>query len=376
MKNKDINRRHFIKQLFGLIKIAAIFSLLPFAKFRKVADASINRKSVDTYPGLTLRQIASGKVHHGNGLFLNPFNNLEYGNLWEVISWKLFHKNRFRKFYNQERKLSVSIDWEPVIRDDGLSITFIKHATVMIKDVDTYILVDPVFSYPFWFIKDFTPLAFDIKKIPDPHHVLITHGHYDHLDKPSIASLKKNTHIISPLGYNGIFDKMGMNKRTQLDWFETFTEGKREITLLPCNHWTMRNPITGPNRSLWGSFLIKTVTGLSVFIAGDTAYFEGFRELGEEYSIDLAIFNLGAYEPRWFMAASHINPAETVKAFRELKAKKLLIVHWGTFRLGDEPVHFPPIQIRRELKKEGLLDRLVDLSHGKTIFYRQSAVSS
>jgi N-acyl-phosphatidylethanolamine-hydrolysing phospholipase D len=376
MKNKDINRRHFITKLFDLIKIAFIFNVFPFLKFRKAADASIREESVGTYPGLTLRQIASGKVHHGNGRFLNPFNNTEYGNLWKVISWKLFHKNRFRKFYNQEREVSVSIDWEPVMRGRGLSITFIKHATVMIKDVDTYILVDPVFSYPFWFIKDFTPLAFDIKKMPNPHHVLITHGHYDHLDKPSMASLKKNTHIISPLGYNGIFDGLGMNKRTQLDWFEAFTEGKREITLLPCNHWTMRNPITGPNRSLWGSFLIKTATGPSVFIAGDTAYFDGFRELGEEFSIDLAIFNLGAYEPRWFMAPSHINPAETVKAFQELKAKKILIVHWGTFRLGDEPVHFPPIQIRRELKIKGLLDRLVTLNHGKTLFYKQFSGSS
>lgn len=370
MRNKDINRRYFITRLFQLIRTAAIFSLFPFLKFKKAADASIREKSIGAYPGLTLRQIASEKVHHRNGSFLNPFNNAEYGNLWRVLSWKLFHKNRFRKFYNQERKVSVSIDWEPVIRDRRLSITFIKHATVMIKDVDTYILVDPVFSYPFWFIKDFTPLAFDLKKMPNPHHVLITHGHYDHLDKPSIASLKKTTHIISPLGYNKIFNEMGMNKRTQLDWFETFTEEKREITLLPCNHWTMRNPITGPNRSLWGSFLIKTSTGPSVFISGDTAYFEGFRELGEEFSVDLAIFNLGAYEPRWFMADSHINPAETVKAFQALKAKKILIVHWGTFRLGDEPVYFPPIQIRRELKNKGLLDRLITLNHGKTLFYK------
>jgi len=153
-----------------------------------------------------------------------------------------------------------------------------------------------------------------------------------------------------------------------MDWYDTIHDGGQEITLLPCNHWTMRNPFVGPNRSLWGSYLIKTTGGFTIYISGDTAYFDGFRQIGEQYNIDLAVFNLGAYEPRWFMAPSHINPRETVQAFKELKAKKILVVHWGTFRLGDEPVHFPPLQFHKELKKEGLLDRLVDIKHGETYF--------
>jgi L-ascorbate metabolism protein UlaG (beta-lactamase superfamily) len=120
---------------------------------------------------------------------------------------------------------------------------------------------------------------------------------------------------------------------------------------------------------LWGSYLIKTAAGINIFIGGDAAYFEGFRELGHECRIDLAVFNLGAYEPRWFMANSHMNPAETVQAFKDLKAKRLLIVHWGTFRLGDEPVHFPPMQITQELEKEGLLECLIQLGHGETFFW-------
>ncbi len=128
----------------------------------------------------------------------------------------------------------------------------------------------------------------------------------------------------------------------------------------------MRNPLTGPNRSLWGSYIIKTAGGYTIYISGDSAYFDGFGEIGSDFNIDLAIINLGAYEPRWFMAPSHLNPEEAVMAFKSLKAKKLLIVHWGTFRLGDEPVHFPPMDIKRELKKQGMLNRLVDISHGET----------
>jgi L-ascorbate metabolism protein UlaG (beta-lactamase superfamily) len=151
-----------------------------------------------------------------------------------------------------------------------------------------------------------------------------------------------------------------------LDWFDTFRAGDREIIFLPCNHWTMRSPLVGPNRALWGSYLIRTAAGPTIFVSGDTAYFDGFAELGRRFDIDLAIFNLGAYEPRWFMAPSHINPRETVQAFRELNANRLMVVHWGTFRLGDEPVHFPPGDIRKELQRQDLLDRWVDIRHGQT----------
>jgi L-ascorbate metabolism protein UlaG (beta-lactamase superfamily) len=130
----------------------------------------------------------------------------------------------------------------------------------------------------------------------------------------------------------------------------------------------MRNPVRGPNHSLWGSYLIRTASGHTLYISGDTAYFDGFRDIGREFEIDLAIINLGAYEPRWFMAPSHMNPAETVAAFQQLGAKKLIIVHWGTFRLGDEPVHFPPMDLKPELAKAGLLDRWVDIRHGETYF--------
>ncbi|CAB5119827.1 hypothetical protein D3OALGA1CA_2522 [Olavius algarvensis associated proteobacterium Delta 3] len=103
-------------------------------------------------------------------------------------------------------------------------------------------------------------------------------------------------------------------------------------------------------------------------LAGFPSYFDGFEELGRDYAIDLAIINLGAYEPRWFMAQSHMDPKEAVHAFKELNAKKLMIAHWGTFRLGDEPVHFPPEDLRKELAAEGLLDRWIDIRHGETFF--------
>jgi N-acyl-phosphatidylethanolamine-hydrolysing phospholipase D len=358
-----MSRRYFMRT------IMALFKSMPNVSFA-VDSEPAGSEGLPYKPlnGRSLRLIAHQKRHHSSNGYLNPLGLERRGRLWKVMSWKLFHENRFKKYYDDEKVIPVSIDWEPLLQHQGVAITFLKHAGVMIKDRDRYILVDPVFHNLFWFIKDFTPLEMDLKTMPAPHHVLITHGHYDHLDKPSLALLSKKTHVITPLGYNDIFSELDMRNRTQLDWFNSHRDGKLQITLLPCNHWTMRNPFTGPNHSLWGSYLIRTAGGFTIYVSGDTAYFDGFEQLGKEFDIDLAVFNLGAYEPRWFMASSHLNPRECVQAFKELKAGQLMVVHWGTFRLGDEPVYFPPLQIKQELQKEGLVDRLVDLKHGQTLF--------
>lgn len=364
-----MDRRNFMKRMLGLFKAGALYSLAPRVLSRGGAEAAESEMIHDSPGhGPGLREIAERKMHHGNGAFRNPFQNGPQGGFWRVASWKLLHKNHFKEFYSQERVRRVSIDWEPVRRHSGLSITFLKHASLLIQDNGVRILLDPIFFEITRFIKDFTPLDFDVKEFPRPDHILITHGHYDHLDKPSLALFDKDVHVISPLGHDDVFNDLGMRRRDRLDWFETFRSGPLEITLLPCNHWTMRNPLDGPNRSLWGSYLIRTSSGFSIFVAGDTAWFGGFKELGELFDIDLAIFNLSAYEPRWFMAPSHMNPGETVRAFEDLNAKRLSIVHWGTFRLGDEPVHFPPIQLRKELERKGLADRFVHLDHGRTMF--------
>ena len=364
-----MTRRKFIIKLLMTLKSWMIFSLMPeFASAAVPADSDNDLQHYTPLNGRSLRDIARAGEHHGAEGFVNPLGPGRQGRFWQVMKWKFFSPNPLKKYFDDERVIPVSIDWEPVKAHRGVSVTFLKHASVAINDGDRFILVDPVFADIFWFIKDFTPLSFDPRSIPAPQHVLITHGHYDHLDTASLAYFHKGTHVVTPLGYNQIFSELEMNNRSQLDWYNRYREGGLEITMLPCNHWTMRNPITGPNRSLWGSYMVRTAGGYTIYISGDTAYFDGFEQLGKEYDIDLAIFNLGAYEPRWFMAQSHINPRETVQAFKALNARKLLAVHWGTFRLGNEPVHFPPMQVKEELEKEGLLDRLVDLQHGETLY--------
>jgi N-acyl-phosphatidylethanolamine-hydrolysing phospholipase D len=366
-----MTRRHFIRHL---LQSAASASLLGFSgacASRTLANGSEHNGALAYRPlnGTQMRDLAMRKAHHGQDGFLNPFSDIPKGRLGRLLKWKWFTKNQFKAYYPDEIVTPVTLDRQQFENSVGLSITLIKHAGILIKDVDAFILIDPVFGGLFWFIEDFSPLAFDIATLPQPKHILITHGHYDHLDTASLTTWGTGTHIICPPGYDELLNDLGMTHRKNLDWYGHHHEDGREIIFLPCNHWTMRNPFVGPNTGLWGSYIIRTKSGACIYISGDSGYFDGFKQIGEEFDIDLAIFNLGAYEPRWFMAPSHMNPEETVMAYRDLKARHLSIVHWGTFRLGDEPVHFPPMALRESLQQQHLEDRYVELKHGHTVSY-------
>lgn len=331
------------------------------------SSTKINKQLI-SFDGIPLREIAEKKLHHGNPKFINPFHPFRKKRFFELLKWKLGFNNPYEAEYDQEEVKPVMIDWKEVEKHQDLSVTYINHSSLLIRDRGTTFLIDPIFFGLRPLFKDFTPLQFEPSEMPVPDHILITHGHYDHLDKESLSVFEKKTHIISPLGYRDEFEDIGMNNRTELDWYSSWTDGKREVILLPVNHWTMRNPLVGPNKSLWGGFLIRTETGPTLFFSGDTAYCSGFKEIGKEFDIDIAVFNLGAYAPRWFMKQSHINPSETLTAMEELGAGKVIPVHWGTFRLGDEPVFKPPQDLLLEAEKRGLENRVEILEHGKTLY--------
>jgi len=325
-------------------------------------------------PDVSLQEIVDQRLHHGHGRFVNPLARQARHSPFQFLKWKLFSDNRFKKDYAEERVKPVTLDWEPILDAGGVSVTFINHASQYIIAGKTRALVDPIFFGLPGFIKDFSPLVTDGRPAPAPDVVLITHGHFDHLDKKSLATFGPGQFVVSPLGYDNVFDSLDMANRTQLDWLETVTCGDLKITLLPCNHWTMRNPLAGANTSLWGSYVIETAQGFTVYVSGDTAYFPQFQEIGRRWTIDLAIFNLGAYEPRWFMAQSHMNPEDTVQAFLALNAARLMVVHWGTFRLGDEPVHFPPIELKEVMRAMDLAERLIELSPGGTVRFDKGGI--
>ena len=186
-------------------------------------------------------------------------------------------------------------------------------------------------------MRDFTPLDFEPSAIPAPDHVLITHGHYDHLDTDSLAQLPAGTHVICPPGYSDILDEVGC--ATGPSWTGTTATATGSVKSSSCVPTTgpCATRVAGPNTGLWGSYLVRSASGPTVYISGDTAYFDGFRQIGEEFDIDIAVFNVGAYEPRLAHGSKPPQPRRDGAGLPGANARRLMIMHWGTFQLGDEP---------------------------------------
>jgi L-ascorbate metabolism protein UlaG (beta-lactamase superfamily) len=125
------------------------------------------------------------------------------------------------------------------------------------------------------------------------------------------------------------------------------------VTYVPSQHWSRRG-LFDTNETLWGGFVIEGKSA-RVYHAGDTAYFEGFKEIGARFpSLDAALLPIGAYDPPWFMEKQHMNPEQATQAFVDLGAKSFVAMHWGTFKLTDEPLDEPPRRLRAEWARRAL----------------------
>ena len=231
-------------------------------------------------------------------------------------------------------------------------LTWIGHASFLFTLGGKRVLVDPNFAPRIGPVTRLTPPGLPIEELPPIDLVLITHNHRDHLDPWTIARLGAAPTYVTPLGNGALLKKLGATKVTELDWWQSSTLGELEITLVPARHWSMRFP-WDRNDALWGGFVVRGPEG-AVYHSGDTAFFDGFAEIGRRLGpIDWAMLPIGAYEPRWFMEAQHMGPEDAVEAARLLGVTRLVAMHWGTFRLTDEPIAEPPIRARARWREQG-----------------------
>ena len=237
-------------------------------------------------------------------------------------------------------------------------LTWIGHASFLFTLGGKRILVDPIFAPRLGPVTRLTPPGLPIEELPPIDLVLITHNHRDHLDPWTISRLGSAPTYVAPLGNGELLAKHGATKVTELDWWQSFPLGDLEITLVPARHWSMRFP-WDRNDALWGGFVVRGPEG-AAYHSGDTAFFDGFAEIGSRLGpIDWAMLPIGAYEPRWFMEAQHMGPEDAVEAARLLAAKHLVAMHWGTFRLTDEPTAEPPIRARARWLEQGRDENLL-----------------
>ncbi len=224
-------------------------------------------------------------------------------------------------------------------------ITWLGHASILATIAGESLLVDPVFSDRIgWFYPRYAAVPLRPDQLPPVRLILITHNHYDHLDGPSIDALDRSATVIVPAKLASWFCTKGFAQIVELRWWERVTIGDITINAVPARHWSRRTPFD-TNRSHWNGYVIERA-GVTIYHAGDTAWFDGFAEIGTRFPrLDIACIPAGAYEPRWFMQHNHVSPEEAAEAFLLTRARMFMPIHWGAFQLADEPLTEPATRI-------------------------------
>ena len=236
----------------------------------------------------------------------------------------------------------------PEPKRDELVVTFVNHATFLLRTPTLSILTDPVFSdraSPLSWIgpRRVRRPGLALEALPRIDVVLVSHNHYDHMDVETLSRIARRDCplAVTGLGNADVLASTGLSKIVELDWWSTHATGDIHIVMAPAQHFSARG-VSDRNRSLWGSFLLRWPSKQAYF-AADSGYTAYYKEIRRRYGpTDVALLPIGAYEPRWFMREMHMNPAEAVAAHRDLHSPLSLGMHFGTFRLTDEGIDEPP----------------------------------
>jgi L-ascorbate metabolism protein UlaG (beta-lactamase superfamily) len=291
-----------------------------------------------------------------NGRFVN-LDGSRPQSMRTVLKWAIWDKLAGKRRISPERAEVPYAAADPArlarppARGEPARVTWLGHASFLVQLDGVSLLVDPALRPSIvGGIDRNVPPGLALDRLPPIDAVLVTHGHYDHLDLPTLQAVKAP--VVAGLGLERWFRDRKLFA-TELGWWRAARIGDVTITFVPAQHWSRRG-LLDANATLWGGFVIEGSTA-TVYHSGDTAYFDGFREIGARFpGIDLALLPIGAYDPAWFMERQHLNPEQAVQAFEDLGARTFVAMHWGTFKLSDEPLDEPPRRVEAERVRRGL----------------------
>ena len=251
-----------------------------------------------------------------------------------------------------------------------MAVTFIGHASFLLQIGGLNILVDPVFAEWLVLIHRLRRPGVRIEDLPRIDAVLLTHAHMDHLNLPSLRRIVRQTYrsrgtapvAVVPEGVEDLVRPLGFADVLRMRWWQRVKVGEVEITMTPAQHWgarMMRDTHRG-----FGGYVLRH-GAQSVYHSGDSGYFAGFREIGERLAPGVALLPIGAYRPDGFRRV-HTSPEDALRAFVDLGAEKMVPMHYGTFRLSEEPMEEPLPRLLDAAQRAGVRERVVELGEGET----------
>ena len=284
--------------------------------------------------------------------------------------WRLVRESNSQPLTGVSRPLKL-------VDRDELGVTFIGHSSFLLQVGGRKILVDPVFSKRLIVLRRQRRPGLRIDGLPSIDLVLLTHAHMDHLDIASLRRVIRATRrlggtvpeVVVPRGVEDLVEPLGFRKIHGLRWWDEAEVAGLKITMTPCKHWGAR--LFRDVHRGYGGYVIEG-GGQRIYHSGDTAYFEGFSEIGARLKPEVALLPIGAYFPDSHRSV-HTSPEEAVRGFVDLGAKRMVPMHYGTFRLGREPMHEPLERLEAEAIRLGIKGRVKVLEEGETMHLRPAA---
>lgn len=262
----------------------------------------------------------------------------------------------------------------PLMASAGqLGVTFIGHSSFFVQLGGRNFIIDPNFAKWLFVLKRLRRPGLRIADLPPIDAVLVTHAHFDHLHRPSLRAISRSTFrksgkrpaIVVARNMRDLVFDLGYEEVIELDWWHHTKIGNVEITATPANHWGAR--IIKDMHRGFGGFVLRS-GDQSIYHSGDTAYFDGFAEIGKRLAPRVALMPIGAYHPPAFRNV-HTSPEDAVQGFVDMNAKFMVPMHFGTFRLSHEPVEEPVQRLEADADQRGISDKIVVLEEGITRFF-------